>query len=173
MDSDTGRSGAARLVDRARAVGRTARNRLHAFFRSTGRHVQHAQASRALPWLEAMRKERRANRRALVLLLKLLNPVQRQEFRTMGYFHATGGNSGTRYRIRPDTIANIDVLCDDGRVKYRLCVTPTGGVPMYDVMAAQMLHLQDPVTEPRLLRQANIHPARREDLGLSVFEWIP
>ncbi len=146
---------------------------LRAIFRSTGRHVQQVQASRALPWVEAMRKERRANRRALVLLLKLLNPLQRQEFRNTGFIHAVGGNSGTRYRIRPDTIANIDVLCDDGRVKYRLCITPTGGVPMYDVMAAQMLHLQDPATEPKLLRMANIHPARREDLGLSVFEWIP
>jgi hypothetical protein len=56
-------------------------------------------------------------------------------------------------------IANIDVLGDDGKVEYRLCVTPTGGVPMYDVMAAQLLHLQDCATEEKLLRQANIHPA--------------
>lgn len=106
---------------------------------------------------DAMRKERRAKRKALLLLLKQLNPEQRQEFRKYRHFHVIGGSSGDRYRIRVDMIANIDVLRDDGKAKYRLCVRPVDDVPMYDVMAAQLLHLQDPRTEPRFLQQANIH----------------
>jgi hypothetical protein len=119
--------------------------------------------------MEAMRKDRRAERKALILLMRLLNPEQRQEFRESGHFHVTGGSSGDRYRIRVARIANVDVLRDNGTVKHRLCVHPSGGVPVYDVMAAQMLHLQEPVTEQRFLRQANIHPARPGDRGLSIF----
>jgi hypothetical protein len=119
---------------------------------------------------EAMRKDRRAERRALVLLTRLLNPEQRQEFRNSRHFHVVGGSSGDRYRIRVGKIANIDALRNDGTVKYCLCFHPTGGVPVYDVMAAQLLYLQDPVTEQRLLRQANIYPARRpEERGFSSF----
>jgi hypothetical protein len=66
-----------------------------------------------------------------------------------------GGSSGDLYRIRSGTIANIDVLRNESKVKWRLCVHPKG-VPMYDVMAAQLLHLQDPLTEKRFLRHANV-----------------
>lgn len=119
---------------------------------------------------EALRKERRARRRSLVLLLKLMNHDQRQEFRKCRYFHVTGAASGERYRIRTDLIANIDVLRDDGGVKYRLCVGPTG-VPVYDVMAAQLLHLQDASTEQRFLQQANILSALSEEHGYFRTMW--
>jgi hypothetical protein len=105
---------------------------------------------------EAMRKERRAQRRSLVLMVKLLTPEQRREFRMSQHFHVTGGSTGCIYRIRTGRTANIDVLREDGRLRYRLCVVPVGGVPVYDVMAAQMLHLQDPHTEETLLMTANI-----------------
>jgi hypothetical protein len=121
---------------------------------------------------EAMRKDRRAKRRALVLMMRVLSPEQRKEFREFGYFHVTGGRSGDRYRIREDRIANIDVLRGDGRVRHRLCVHPTGGVPVYDVMAAQLLHLQDPATEQRFLRQANVHPSLVEDRVFSRSGWF-
>jgi hypothetical protein len=117
----------------------------------------------------AIVKDRRAERRALVLLMRQLNLEQRQEFRKWRYFHVTGGSSGDRYRIRVGKIANIDALRDDGTVKHCLCVTLTGGVPVYDVMAAQLLYLQDAATERRLLREANIHPARPEDRRFSPF----
>lgn len=118
--------------------------------------VRAAEASSVPLWLEATREEPRANRRALGLLLKLLNPEQREEFRQSGHFHVVGGKSHAHYRIRPDRVANIDVLGDDGTVLYRLCVAPAGAVPVYDVMAAQMLHLQDPTAEERFLQMANV-----------------
>jgi hypothetical protein len=130
-----------------------------------------AQRKSDLARQDAMRRDRRARRRALTLLLKLMSPEQREEFRVSRHFHVTGGSSRHRYRIRVDKIANIDVLGDDGKVKYRLCVLPAGSVPVYDVMAAQLLHLQDPATEERLLRQANALPALAEDHLYSRTAW--
>jgi hypothetical protein len=74
-----------------------------------------------------------------------------------------GGRTGDRYRIRVGTIANIDVLRDDGIVKHRLCARLVDDVPAYDVMAAQLLHLQDATTELRFLRQANFQSTLSED----------
>lgn len=121
---------------------------------------------------EAMQNKHRAKRRALSLLLTLLNPEQRKEFQAYGHFHVTGGASGARYRIRVDPIANIDVLRNDGTVKHRLCAHPTGDIPMFDVMAGQLLHLQDPGTETRFLAQANSHPARPEDQLRRNSTWV-
>ena len=130
---------------------------LRSWFRPASRpRVRAAEASSIPLWLEATREEPRANRRALGLLLKLLNPEQREEFRRSGHFHVIGGKSHAHYRIRPDRVANIDVLGDDGTVLYRLCVAPAGAVPVYDVMAAQMLHLQDAGAEERFLQMANV-----------------
>lgn len=112
---------------------------------------------------DAVRKSRRARRRSLALLLRLLNPTQRQEFRKTGHFHVIGASTGECYRIRTDMIANIDVMQDNGTVKYRLCVRPAGDVPVYDVMAAQLLHLQDAAVERRFLQHANVLTTLPED----------
>jgi hypothetical protein len=101
-----------------------------------------------------MRKDCRARRKSLALLLRLMSPQQRQQFRQSGSFYVVGGSSGTLYRIRSGKIANIDVLRDESKVKWRLCAHPRG-VPLYDVMAAQLLHLQDPLMEKRFLLYAN------------------
>jgi len=150
---------------------RSASRRLHDCYAQIKEQVEETQRNRELVWQDLMRKDRRANRRALILLMKLLSPEQRQEFRRFGYFHVMGGGSRDRYRIRADMVANIDVLRDDGAVKYRLCVLPTGGVPLYDVMAAQMLHLQDAATEQVLLQQANVYPPQRK-VEISRSVWI-
>lgn len=113
-----------------------------------------------LEWREEAKDVRRANRRALTLLLKQLSPEQRQTFRTLGYFFVTGAHSSDRYCIRAEMNANIDVLDHGTETHYRLCVLPNGGVPIYDVMAAQLLYLQDPQTEKLLIREAKIYPAR-------------
>jgi hypothetical protein len=105
---------------------------------------------------EARQKDR-VEQRALSLLLNLLNQEQRHEFQTYGYFHVTGGGSGDRYRIRVDSAVNIDVLGENGTVKYHLCARPSGNIPMYDVMAGQLLYLQDRGAETRFLAQANRH----------------
>jgi hypothetical protein len=105
---------------------------------------------------EAIQKGR-AEQRALSLLLGLLNHEQRYDFQAHGYFHVTGGSTGERYRIRVDSAVNIDVLGENGTVRYHLCGRPNGNIPMYDVMAGQLLYLQDRVTEARFLAQANRH----------------
>lgn len=107
--------------------------------------------------------KRRAERRALTLLLKLLDCGQREDFRKRGHFHVTGGASGDCYRIRADPFANIDVLDPSLRVRHRLCAQPTGDVPVFDMMAAQLLYLQDPIAEARFLGIAIIHAVRPED----------
>jgi hypothetical protein len=125
--------------------------------------MREAQRTREQVVQEAIRNKRRAKRKALSLLLNLLNPEQRQEFQAYGHFHVMGGASGDRYRIRVDSVANIDVLRHDGTVKHHLCAHPTGGIPVYDVMAGQLLYLQDPSTEKSFLAQANSHPTLPED----------
>jgi len=121
---------------------------------------------------EAKRNERRSKRRALTLLLRQLNARQRQEFRAYKYFHVIGGRTGNRYRIRVDIVANIDVLRGDGTVKHRLCVGPSGDVPVYDVMAAQLLHLQEAATEQRFVQQGNVLSTLPEDQVSLRTTWI-
>ncbi|MET0855829.1 MAG: hypothetical protein ABWY27_03680 [Telluria sp.] len=99
----------------------------------------------------------RVTQRSLSLLMALLNEEQRREFQVYGYFHVTGGSSGDTYRIRRDTAVNIDVLGHNGTVRYHLCAHPMGNIPMYDVMAGQLLYLQDPASETRFLEQAIRH----------------
>jgi len=146
--------------------------RLYRFCRQGKEQVQEARRDSERVMQEATRNERRAKRKALTLLLKQLNPEQRREFQEYKYFHVTGGRSGDRYRIRADMIANIDVLNNEGMVKYRLCVRPTGDVPIYDVMAAQLLHLQDFGSEQQFLQQGNIHLALPEDHVCFRTTWI-
>ncbi len=108
---------------------------------------------------QAIRNKRRATHKAHALLLSLLDSEQRQEFEVHGHFHVTGGISGDRYRIRTGSVANIDVLQNDGTVKHCLCAYPTGDIPVYDVMAGQLLYLQDPHAEKRFLAQAISQPS--------------
>jgi len=121
---------------------------------------------------ERIRNDRRAKRRALGLLMGLLTDEQRQEFCTYRHFHVIGGLSGNRYRIRVAAFANIDVLGFNESVMYRLCAHPAGDIPVYDVMAAQLLHLQDAATEQRFLQHANVHPALSEDGLRTRTAWI-
>ena len=99
----------------------------------------------------------RVTQRSLTLLLGLLDEEQRREFQVYGYFHVTGASSGDTYRIRRDTAVNIDVLGPSGTVRYHLCAHPMGDIPMYDVMAGQLLYLQDADGETRFLDQAIRH----------------
>lgn len=108
-----------------------------------------------------MQHPRHAENRALSLLLNLLNEEQSREFHACGYFHVKGGSTGDRYRIRVDSVVNIDVLGDDGAIRYHLCARPAGNIPVYDVMAGQLLYLQDGNAEKRFLAQANRHVTLR------------
>lgn len=111
---------------------------------------------------EAQRQDElaeRSSRRALTLLIGVMNSEQREEFLKFRHFHVVGGHSGDRYRIREAAFCNVDVPRADGTVAYRLCAYPAGSAPVYDVLAAQMLHLQDSVTEQRFLQEAITYPA--------------
>jgi len=169
-DSERGRSNTARWRNDDADSVRS--GRLHGFYERVREQVYETQRNSELSRQDEVRKDRRAKRRSLSLLMRLLTPEQRQEFRTFRHFHVIGGGSGNCYRIRVAAFANIDVLCANGRVKHRLCAHPTGGVPVYDVMAAQLLHLQDPVAEQRFLQRANVHPALAEDWVRSRPSWI-
>lgn len=105
----------------------------------------------------AMRARRRAHRRALTLLLNLLDPTQRRDFRLHGHFDVIGGSTGERYRVRTAMFANIDVMDPNGVVTHRICAQPSGELPVYDFMAGQLLYLQGAETERRFLLLANIH----------------
>lgn len=111
----------------------------------------------------AILAKRRAERRSLTLLLNLLDSDQREDFRAYGHIYAIGGSSGDRYRIRVALFANIDVMSRTGAVTHRLCAQPCGDVPTYDVIAGQLLYLQDPNAENRFLAHARIHPTRPDD----------
>ncbi|MET0856026.1 MAG: hypothetical protein ABWY27_04705 [Telluria sp.] len=105
---------------------------------------------------ETLQKSR-VEQRSFSLLLSLLSQEQRHEFQVYGYFHVTGGSTGDTYRIRVDSAVNIDVLGQNGAVKYHLCAHPMGNIPMYDVMAGQLLYLQDAASERRFLEHAIRH----------------
>ena len=136
---------------------RSGSSRLHGFYRWAREQVLEARRNNEMLLQEETRHARRAQRRALTLLMRLLSQAQRDEFRAYRQFHVIGGGTGTRYRIRAAALVNIDVIGPDGTVTHRLCAHPAGDVPLYDVMAAQMLHLQDPASEQRFLQQAYVH----------------
>lgn len=151
---------AARRGSALKALGAVARIPSR-YWRQVRKQWENLQYAHELARSEADRVRkaaRRSRRRALVLLIRQLNTEQHREFRRYGYFHVTGGSSGDRYRIRIDTAANIDVLHEDGNPKYRLCAGPVD-VPVYAMMAGQLLYLQDPASERLFLRHAKIHPA--------------
>jgi hypothetical protein len=152
-------------------TAQTGSSRLRGIYERVREQVLEPQRNSELARQEEIRRDRRADRKSLCLLMRLLNEEQRQEFRNFRHFHVTGGSSGNRYRIRVGMIANIDVLRSDGKVNHRLCAHPTG-IPVYDVMAAQLLHLQDPVTEQQFLKRANAQLASAQDRVLPGSVWF-
>jgi hypothetical protein len=99
-----------------------------------------------------------AQDRARTLLLSFLSPDQRRSLEANNAFIITAA-SGQRYRIRPGTIGNVDVLAadNDNQKIHSLCFHQRNylDVPVEDVMLAQMLHLLD--DEESVKRIANVH----------------
>lgn len=116
---------------------------------------------------QQQRKERRANRRALALLLTALSVEQRVTFRKHGWFYAIGGHTGMPYRIKQGIVANVEVL-HQNRVIHRLCGHPEIVCPVYDVMVAQLMHLQDARGEQEFLAKANRHEVLRSNEALAA-----
>ena len=107
-----------------------------------------------------MRRQLRADREALALLLRVLSPRQRQSLRENGSFTLVGGASGLRYRIRSAGNANIDQLDARGAVEYRLRIAPSCELAFPGWLAMQALHLQDPETEYPFLAAAQVFAPR-------------
>lgn len=124
----------------------------------TERRLQELHDRQQRLFAKDLAEQRRANRRALAILLRTLSAPQRAEFRQHHAFHVVGGASGTRYRIRKGRMGNVDVYCH-GKVAHRLCCHPALSVPDYDTMLTQLLWLQGD-GEQEFLRTANVHRLR-------------
>jgi hypothetical protein len=164
---------AADAMSGVRAIARRRRTRLARFAAWVNDYLDSARRRNEQAAIEETKSYLRAKRRSLTLMLSLLNPQQREEFRNYHYFHVIGGKTGARYRIRVASFANIDIIGPNGRTMSRICAHPAGDVPVYDVMAAQMLHLSDAATEKTFLRYANVHPVVGSERRTDGAFWVP
>ena len=123
--------------------------------------AEQAEQQRVANELYAQRAEaaRIATERSRQLLLSHLTKQQRQTFESNLWFVVEGGRSKQRYRIHGNSYSgNIHVLQRDllgDRATHRLCCHCADGVPLYDHLLAQKLHLQ--YDEDAFLRMANRH----------------
>jgi len=76
--------------------------------------------------------------RARKLLLRTLNPAQREEFETRGYFSVQVANRG-RFWILPSSVLNV--LHAETGTSY--CAGPRAEIPLSDLMLAQKLILEN------------------------------
>jgi hypothetical protein len=76
------------------------------------------------------------------LLREVLSPEQRAQYDSKGFFDVTGGQTGTRYRIRTGSQMNVEELDPSGSRKRGLCFIPEGRMPMGDILLAQKLALE-------------------------------
>lgn len=98
----------------------------------------------------ALRKK--AEERALELLIENLSLQQRLDLKERGHFFVNG-RSGCRYRIRKGQSGNIDIINERGIITHRACVHPSIYVPDSDAMLGQKLRLEHDDVE--LIRIAN------------------
>ncbi len=105
------------------------------------------------PWPEQTPEEwQRAKERSFELLRAWLNPEQLASFQEHQYFEVTGGDTGVRYRLRPQSAFGIEALT--GRRKGTLyCVVPTGAPALGDILLAQKIGLE--TAERATLARAN------------------
>lgn len=119
-----------------------------------------AQQERRERWRERRRELDRerdaANERARELLFRFLTDEQRESYERDRRFDLVG-SLGTPFRIRRDTMANIEVLDLSGEVTGALCAHPAEGewLPEADKHLGQLLALQ--TDERRIMRLANCH----------------
>ena len=82
-----------------------------------------------------------AEKVALELLCDNLNDVQRESFKTHGFFDVIGGTTGRSYRIVSDRQMNVYYL-DERGVPHGRCFVPKQNLPLGDILLSQMLSLQ-------------------------------
>lgn len=112
-------------------------------------------------FMEAPRKSPLPDARARQLLLRVLDPAQRDEFLQYGYFTVHVPDWGC-FRISPRTTFNV--LNVQTGIAY--CAGPDITVPLPDLMLAQKLILEN---EPRrFFRVANHRPEKEGCFGVSL-----
>ena len=127
------------------------RQTLQNLLRSIGRYeTSSPTADGHICWKEA-------TERSIELLTSNLSPLQRAQFRALGYFEVTGGDTGKRFRIRRGHQLNVEELDQKGRRLRLLCFMPEGHHPDGDVMLAQKMALE--LYESDALKIANRSPA--------------
>jgi hypothetical protein len=77
-----------------------------------------------------LRPRLNADRLARQLLREVLSPEQRAQYDSKGFFDVTGGQTGTRYRIRTGSQMNVEELDPSGSKRRGLCFIPKGKVPI-------------------------------------------
>jgi len=123
-----------------------------------------AQVERRERWRNRRRELDRerdaANERAKELLFRFLTDEQRESYERDRRFDLIG-SEGTPFRIRRDTMANIEVLDLSGEITGALCAHPAEGewLPEADKHLGQLLALQ--TDERRIMRLANCHRGTR------------
>lgn len=101
-------------------------------------------------------RQRRGKRRAMCMLLGMLNDVQRRSLRESACIDLRGAASGTMYRLGAGGQAEIEQLGKDGRVQYRLHIAAACMLPLHAALLVHVLHLQDPESEHAYLSGAAI-----------------
>ncbi len=98
---------------------------------------------------EEDRQRKIAEEKALQLLLENLEENQAEIFKRTGAIPVVA-KSGRKYSIRKGTSGNVDELNEKDAVWKRLCFHPADyNIPVYDVMLAQKLMLENCEEEAR------------------------
>jgi hypothetical protein len=76
------------------------------------------------------------------LLRSWLSPEQDEQWAARGDFDVIGSDTGTRYRITPRAIMNVQQLDEDGCPVAQWCFAPEGYLATGDVLLAQKIALE-------------------------------
>lgn len=114
---------------------------------------------------ERRRQHREAEERAEALLLSFLSEEQQHSYHGGQWFEVVG-SAGGRYRIRQGVVGNVDWLNEYGAAGGSLCCHPIAGLPIPDVMLAQMLALI--TDEEAFVRLSNRYSGARHPLRVGA-----
>jgi hypothetical protein len=97
-----------------------------------------------------------AEQKGLALLRLWLSPEQAEQFSCYRHFDVIGSDTGSRYRIRPGRMMNVEQLDSAGNKVCAWCFLPEGRLVAGDCMLAQKIALE--TFEHKALAIANRGP---------------
>jgi hypothetical protein len=83
-----------------------------------------------------------AEQKGLALLRLWLSPEQAEQFSCYRHFDVIGSDTGSRYRIRPGRMMNVEQLDSAGNKVFAWCFLPVGNLASGDCMLAQKIALE-------------------------------